>query len=184
MSQTAVNRIPDLKTKDIDTTQASDFTTSTKDSPGVETDFITSPGDNQSTINTDGADEYTSEDIKQLEDIGHRLSNQTVNRLGLQTELKNVQQAMLRIQTGDLPLSMKTKMVESIMEVLKTKIHCIRESNTFLKEKTSHFEEEARSQKPDQEANDYVNTMNKESTGCPSEEGKKFLSLYVTPILL
>ena len=57
MSQTAVNRIPDLKTKDIDTTQASDFTTSTKDSPGVETDFITSPGDLQSTINTDGADE-------------------------------------------------------------------------------------------------------------------------------
>ncbi len=60
MSQTAANRIPDLQTKDINTTQASDFnsgTNSTKESPGVETDFITSPCDNQSTINTDGADE-------------------------------------------------------------------------------------------------------------------------------
>jgi len=69
MSQTAANRIPDLKTKDVDTTQASDFnsaTNSTKESPGVETDFITIPGDNQSTINTDGADEVNSQENPHL----------------------------------------------------------------------------------------------------------------------
>lgn len=170
MSQTAANRIPDLRTKDVDTTQVSDFnsaTNSTKESPGVETDYITSPGDNQSTINTDGADEYTSEDLKQLEDIGQRLSNQAVSRVDFSTELRNAQEAMLKIQMGDLPLSIKTKMTESIMEVLKTKINCIRESNTLLKEKTSQLPE-IRNQKPDQQGADEADALNKESTESSS----------------
>jgi len=54
--------------------------------------------------------------------------------------------------------------------MLKTKINCIRESNTFLKEKTSHIEEEARNQKPDQEANDEAIISNQEPTEFSSAE--------------
>ena len=60
MSQTAINRISNLKTKEFNSIHTSEIlsaTNSTKESPGVRTDFVTSPSDQHFTMNTEDTEE-------------------------------------------------------------------------------------------------------------------------------
>jgi len=60
MSQTVISRAPNLRTKEFNSSATSEIlsaTNSTKESPGIRTDFVTSPSDLHYTMNTEDTEE-------------------------------------------------------------------------------------------------------------------------------